>query len=43
MAYIHLKEVWTPLKLVNVRVFREPSTGKWYIKRKNQRLRRLRR
>lgn len=42
LSYLHLKEIWTPLKWFHIRIFRDVNTGKWYIKHKNQRIRRLR-
>jgi hypothetical protein len=32
MPYFHMDEVWTPLRIVKVRLFRDKGTGEWYIK-----------
>lgn len=44
MPYIRPKEVFTPLKLLGIRFYKDLDTGKWYVKRgKKGRLRALRR
>ena len=32
MPYFHMKEIWTPLKLIGIRFFIETESGNIYIK-----------
>jgi len=43
VAYIRLKYIWTPLALINVKLYRDIDTKVWYIRKgRNMRFKKMR-
>lgn len=41
MPYINMKEIWTPLKLVGVKFYRDADSNSIFIKVRNKRRHRI--
>lgn len=42
MPYLNLKEIWTPLKLIGIKFYKESETKEFYLKVGNRKRRKLR-